>query len=117
MPASRSVPRPGETRKSSCASSFLPASIATCSPGKTVSSVRRDGDLVLPVADAFAHLPIAMLVNVQSKVEGPTDAEIGSTDKKWELRFGASVRDDDSVEFRVWAPNLTNLAVRVWAKT
>lgn len=41
--------------------------------GKTVSSVRRDGDLALSVAGAFAHLPIAMLVNVQSKVEGPTD--------------------------------------------
>jgi maltooligosyltrehalose synthase len=41
--------------------------------GKTVSSVPRDGDFALPVAGAFAHLPIAMLVNVQSKVEGPTD--------------------------------------------
>ncbi len=36
-----------------------------------------------------------------------------STEKKWGLRFGASVRGGDSVEFRVWAPNLTNLAVRV----
>ena len=36
-----------------------------------------------------------------------------STEKKWGLRFGASVRDGDSVEFRVWAPNLTKLAVRV----
>ena len=35
------------------------------------------------------------------------------TEKKWGLRFGASVRDGDSVEFRVWAPNLTKLAVRV----
>jgi maltooligosyltrehalose trehalohydrolase len=36
-----------------------------------------------------------------------------STPKPWELRFGASVREGTSVEFRVWAPNLTNLAVRV----
>lgn len=36
-----------------------------------------------------------------------------STEKKWALRFGASVRSGDSVEFRVWAPNLTQLAVRV----
>ena len=36
-----------------------------------------------------------------------------STEKKWGLRFGASVRSGDSVEFRVWAPNLTKLAVRV----
>jgi maltooligosyltrehalose trehalohydrolase len=35
------------------------------------------------------------------------------TEKKWGLRFGASVRSGYSVEFRVWAPNLTNLAVRV----
>lgn len=35
------------------------------------------------------------------------------TEKKWGLRFGASVRDGYSVEFRVWAPNLTSLAVRV----
>jgi len=35
------------------------------------------------------------------------------TEKKWGLQFGASVRDGYSVEFRVWAPNLTNLAVRV----
>ena len=37
------------------------------------------------------------------------------TEKKWGLRFGASVRDGYSVEFRVWAPNLTSLAVRVMA--
>ena len=41
--------------------------------GKTVSPVPRDGDFALPVAGTFAHLPIAMLVNVQSKAEGPTD--------------------------------------------
>jgi len=35
------------------------------------------------------------------------------TEKKWGLQFGASVRDGYSVEFRVWAPNLTSLAVRV----
>ena len=37
------------------------------------------------------------------------------TEKKWGLRFGASVRSGYSVEFRVWAPNLTSLAVRVMA--
>jgi hypothetical protein len=31
--------------------------------GKTVTPVRRNGNLVLPVADAFAHLPIALLVS------------------------------------------------------
>jgi (1->4)-alpha-D-glucan 1-alpha-D-glucosylmutase len=42
--------------------------------GKAVASVRRDGDLALPVADAFAHLPIAMLEHVEGKIEGPADA-------------------------------------------
>ncbi|MGH9547715.1 MAG: hypothetical protein ACRD3W_00005, partial [Terriglobales bacterium] len=36
-----------------------------------------------------------------------------STCKPWELRFAASVRDGNSAEFRVWAPNLTNLSVRI----
>ncbi len=31
----------------------------------------------------------------------------------WQLRFGANLREDGAVEFRVWAPNLTNLAVRI----
>ncbi len=43
--------------------------------GKTVSPARRDGDVVLPVAEAFSHLPIAMLVNVEGNVGGPADAE------------------------------------------
>ena len=43
--------------------------------GKTVSPVRRDGAVVLPVAEAFSHLPIAMLVNVEGNVGGPADAE------------------------------------------
>ncbi len=30
----------------------------------------------------------------------------------WKLQFGASIHDD-TAEFRVWAPNLTNLAVRI----
>ncbi|MGH9547716.1 MAG: hypothetical protein ACRD3W_00010, partial [Terriglobales bacterium] len=41
--------------------------------GKRVAAVQRDGDLALPVAAAFAHLPIAMLVHVEGKVEGPAD--------------------------------------------
>ena len=36
-----------------------------------------------------------------------------SIEKGWELQFGASVRSDGTAEFRVWAPNLTNLAVRI----
>jgi (1->4)-alpha-D-glucan 1-alpha-D-glucosylmutase len=43
--------------------------------GKTVSPARRDGDVVLPVAEAFSHLPIAMLVSVEGNVGGPADAE------------------------------------------
>lgn len=41
--------------------------------GKTVSSVPRDGDFALLVAGAFAHLPIALLVNVQNQAEDPPD--------------------------------------------
>jgi maltooligosyltrehalose trehalohydrolase len=35
------------------------------------------------------------------------------TEPAWQLQFGASVRDGGSVEFRVWAPKVTNLAVRI----
>lgn len=35
------------------------------------------------------------------------------TEQSWRLQFGASVRGDDTAEFRVWAPNLTNLGVRI----
>ena len=35
------------------------------------------------------------------------------TERSWKLQFGASVRGNDTTEFRVWAPNLTNLAVRI----
>ncbi len=38
---------------------------------------------------------------------------ISSSERGWDLRFGASVRGDDTVEFRIWAPSPTNLAVRV----
>jgi (1->4)-alpha-D-glucan 1-alpha-D-glucosylmutase len=31
--------------------------------GKTVSPLQRNGDVIIPVADAFAHLPVAMLVS------------------------------------------------------
>ncbi len=40
-----------------------------------------------------------------------------STHKPWELRFGASVREGNSAEFRVWAPKLTNLSVRIMGET
>ncbi len=46
--------------------------------GKTISPVQRDGDFVLPISEAFAHLPIAMLVNVgdvESNTEASADAE------------------------------------------
>lgn len=36
-----------------------------------------------------------------------------SNPRAWKLRFGASARDDGSVEFRVWAPKLKQLAVRI----
>ncbi len=36
-----------------------------------------------------------------------------AVDQRWALRFGARPRDDRSVEFRVWAPNLTSLDVRI----
>jgi maltooligosyltrehalose trehalohydrolase len=35
------------------------------------------------------------------------------TEQHWKLQFGASVRGNETVEFRVWAPNLTSLAVRI----
>jgi maltooligosyltrehalose trehalohydrolase len=35
------------------------------------------------------------------------------TEQRWNLQFGASVRGNETVEFRVWAPNVTNLAVRI----
>lgn len=43
--------------------------------GKTVAPVRRNGDVVLPVAKVFSHLPIAMLVNVAGNAEGAANAE------------------------------------------
>ena len=43
--------------------------------GKTLSPVQRDGDIVLPASEAFAHLPVAMLVNIEGDAEGPADAE------------------------------------------
>jgi (1->4)-alpha-D-glucan 1-alpha-D-glucosylmutase len=43
--------------------------------GKIISPVQQNGDLVIPVSQAFAHLPIAMLVNVDSNVEGSADGE------------------------------------------
>ncbi|HEV3208552.1 MAG TPA: malto-oligosyltrehalose trehalohydrolase [Terriglobales bacterium] len=36
-----------------------------------------------------------------------------SSSATWRLRYGASVRDGNRVEFRVWAPNVRNLAVRI----
>ena len=109
----RWVQTPGEMRKSSCASSFLPALIATCLPGKTVSPVAAETENPSCRSPAaFAHLPIAMLVNVESRSRAKPMPS-SPTERSWELQFGASVRDDDTVEFRVWAPNLTNLAVRV----
>lgn len=43
--------------------------------GKTVSPVQQGDDFVLPIGQVFSHLPIAMLVNLEGKVEGPHDAE------------------------------------------
>jgi (1->4)-alpha-D-glucan 1-alpha-D-glucosylmutase len=43
--------------------------------GKTVSPGRRDGEKVLPISEAFSHLPIAMLINVDANSEDQTDGE------------------------------------------
>ncbi len=40
-----------------------------------------------------------------------------STAKAWELRYGSSVHGENSVEFRVWAPNVTTMAVRILGET
>src|SRR6516225_10216755 len=34
----------------------------------------------------------------------------------WKLRFGASIMNDSAVEFRVWAPKLESLSVRVFGE-
>ena len=39
-----------------------------------------------------------------------------TTAGSWKLRFGASALDGGNVQFRVWAPNLTTLAVRILGK-
>jgi maltooligosyltrehalose trehalohydrolase len=36
-----------------------------------------------------------------------------SIEAGWKLRFGASIREDGAAEFRVWAPNLSSLAIRI----
>src|SRR5579862_1133119 len=38
------------------------------------------------------------------------------TGKGWHLKFGANLRGDGTAEFRVWAPNLTNLSVRIFGE-
>jgi maltooligosyltrehalose trehalohydrolase len=40
-----------------------------------------------------------------------------SSQGMWKLRFGASVLGDGASEFRVWAPNLTSLSVRILGET
>ena len=40
-----------------------------------------------------------------------------SKDRPWELRFGARVLSRNGVEFRVWAPRLRSLAVRILQDT
>jgi len=42
--------------------------------GKTVSPVRRNGNLFLPVSQAFTHLPIALLINTDAPAEGKSRA-------------------------------------------
>ena len=42
--------------------------------GKTITPMQRDGDTILPLADAFSHLPIAILVNVEDNHKGQVDA-------------------------------------------
>jgi len=42
--------------------------------GKTISSTRRNDEVVLPIAEAFSHLPIAMLVSGNGNNKGQADA-------------------------------------------
>jgi maltooligosyltrehalose synthase len=42
--------------------------------GKTLSPVQKDGDFVLSISEAFSHLPIALLVNIESDVDSNTEA-------------------------------------------
>jgi len=42
--------------------------------GKTISSTRRNDEVVLPIAEAFSHLPIAMLVSGDGNNKGHADA-------------------------------------------
>jgi (1->4)-alpha-D-glucan 1-alpha-D-glucosylmutase len=41
--------------------------------GKTMVTAQRDGDVALRISEAFAHLPIAILVNAEGTTEGPAD--------------------------------------------
>jgi len=41
--------------------------------GQTVTPVRRNGSFVLPLVEAFSHLPVALLVNVDSKPEADVE--------------------------------------------
>jgi (1->4)-alpha-D-glucan 1-alpha-D-glucosylmutase len=43
--------------------------------GRIITPVKRDGDVFLPIAEAFAHLPIAMLVNMEGDTERPADGK------------------------------------------
>ena len=62
-PASRLDSKPGATRKSFCASNFPAGPYRDVFTGRTLTPVRRNGNVILPLADAFAHLPIALLVS------------------------------------------------------
>jgi (1->4)-alpha-D-glucan 1-alpha-D-glucosylmutase len=42
--------------------------------GKTISSTRRNDEVVLPIAEAFSHLPIALLVSGNGNNKGQADA-------------------------------------------
>ena len=41
--------------------------------GRTITPTRRNGNVIFPVADAFAHLPIALLINSDATGEDSDD--------------------------------------------
>ncbi len=43
--------------------------------GKTISLVERDGESLIALEQAFSHLPLALLVNVEQVDKDPDDAE------------------------------------------
>ena len=64
--------------------------------GKTISPVQRDGEVVLPISEAFSHLPIAMLVNVDGEQQGSSRCRVARPNEAGNFssahRFAATIR-------------------------